>query len=146
MTNKEAIREITDIYNNAVQYHDDISNTAFNMAIEALEKADILWGEDFDSWYDRYKFNMNALNDYETTNKKYKWHDLRKNPDDLPKFNGKEIEVMFLTAHGFYNIGYYGENGHYRDKYFRNSRDAYEGYDTHCVVAWREIEPLEEEE
>lgn len=82
---------------------------------------------------------------------KYRLHDLRKNPEDLPKENEN---ILFYTIHfddenekrcwtGFYMGFSHGCN-------FAN--DDYEGYVTKGiykkseVIAWREIEPLEEED
>ena len=56
----------------------------FEKVIYTFEKAEKLWGDDFDSWYDRYIFNINALNDYETADREYGWHNIKENPEDLP--------------------------------------------------------------
>lgn len=36
-------------------------------------------------------------------------------------------------------IGYYGEGGKYRDKYFRTYRDTTEGWDASDVMMWKEV-------
>lgn len=69
---------------------------------------------------------------------KYRWHDLRKNPDDLPEDN-KDVLVSVKngcvnrTRHDFY--GWINATSklsyHYSDK---------------SVLAWREIEEFESEE
>ena len=46
-------------------------------------------------------------------------------------------ELMYqLKNTGSIEIGYYGEGGHYRDRYFRTYRDSYEGVDASEVIAW----------
>lgn len=66
-------------------------------------------------------FDKSSCSDYN----KYKWHDLRKNPDDLPKRN-KDVLVCFedLWAEEQYTTCYYGS-------WF---------WDNHTVIAWKEIE------
>lgn len=69
---------------------------------------------------------------------KYRWHDLRKNPDDLPEDN-KDVLVSVKngcvnrTRHDFYGwINATSKSSyHYSDK---------------SVLAWREIEEFESEE
>ena len=83
---------------------------AFETAIEALEKAD-----------------------------KYKWHDLRKNPDDLPEADeyGKSKYVLVrLGTPAWYSCewAYYNHNAKVWSLYEQN------------VFAWRYIEPFKEEE
>lgn len=46
-------------------------------------------------------------------------------------------ELMYqLKNTGSIEIGYYGEGGNYRDRYFRTYRDLYEGVDASAVIAW----------
>lgn len=100
---------------------------------------------------------------------KYKWHDLRKNPDDLPSINPTNthendvyLYVEFRTSKGLKN-GYY--IGHLRDKkpYIikkEKGDDNFWGvptYETNWlvwglsvffeskVIAWRYIEEFEDE-
>ena len=72
---------------------------------------------------------------------KYRWHDLRNNPDDLPEKDGEYLVYVFmrgniafgLTARKFYMIGQWeGE--------FYNIKKPNE------VLAWREIEHFEDVE
>ena len=100
MTTKEAIDNIkVAIAEVEWDYPMDYA-VAFDMAIEALEKAD-----------------------------KYRWHDLRKDPNDLPK---GYIEVCSQEIWGGkeYTMCSYGS------WYWQN----------HNIIAWREIEPFEEDE
>ena len=64
-----------------------------------------------------------AIDALENQNK-YRWHDLRKDPNDLPKV---EDGIMVLTKH----IGGYG----LRTAFMVSNTDT---------IAWREIEPFEE--
>ena len=84
---------------------------AIYVAIEALEKAD-----------------------------KYKWHDLRKNPDDLPEAigNGYESEYVLVM------IGTPGWNN-YEWAYYKHNHKEWSTYEQN-IFAWRYIEPFEEEE
>lgn len=104
---------------------------------------------------------------------KYKWHDLRKNPDDLPEFEyygvciegfdenlnpygvykkheSKKVIALFKnfdTEKNVYIIGRFG-----KDIYCEDSKTEYYFYaldfdssDISDVIAWREIEPFKEE-
>lgn len=69
---------------------------------------------------------------------KYRWHDLRKNPDDLPKENGDYI-VWYQAVNNVYNgakVMFYSTGGGWLAGRTRKE----EG-----VIAWREIEPFERE-
>lgn len=71
---------------------------------------------------------------------KYKWHDLRKNPDDLPE---KYIEVL-VTDGGSYEIWSLSDIGGSEEIVWA---DEYGNYlDVDEAIAWREIEAFEEEE
>lgn len=63
---------------------------------------------------------------------KYKWHDLRKNPDDLPT---TDRDVNFIDFDGDVYIGELS-NG----KWYANQADDR----IKNVIAWKEIEPFEE--
>ena len=67
---------------------------------------------------------------------KYVWHDLRKNPDDLPsgEVTGR---VEFYSKNGYKFCGIY-----FKGVFIPYLATEY----IHDVVAWREIEPFEEEE
>lgn len=78
---------------------------------------------------------------------KYRWHDLRKNPDDLPEMEDVETTVSVLLivnykcTYGFhysnYEIGYY----HYYFKHWFND-DGIEMSGE--VYGWKYIEPFDE--
>ena len=84
---------------------------AFETAIKALEQAD-----------------------------KYRWHDLRKNPDDLPEAicNGHESDYVLVM------IGI-PEWNHWEWAYYHHDKKLWSTYEQN-VFAWRYIEPFEEEE
>ena len=70
---------------------------------------------------------------------KYRWHDLRKNPDDLPEDNGygkSEYVLVMIGTPEWYSCewAYYSHNAKMWSTYDQN------------VFAWRYIEPFEEEE
>ena len=70
---------------------------------------------------------------------KYSWHDLRKNPDDLPEDNGygkSEYVLVMIGTPEWYSCewAYYSHNAKMWSTYEQN------------VFAWRYIEPFEEEE
>ena len=83
---------------------------AFEEAIEALEKAD-----------------------------KYKWHDLRKNPDDLPEADGNSESEYVLVMIGT------PEWNSWEQAYYKHDKRLWTTYEQN-VFAWRYIEPFEEEE
>ena len=70
---------------------------------------------------------------------KYRWHDLRKNPDDLPEDNGygkSEYVLVMIGTPEWYSCewAYYSHNAKMWSIYEQN------------VFAWRYIEPFKEEE
>ena len=111
MTNKEAIEQFKERLA-ITDYRQQIPEyyEAIEMAVDALEKAD-----------------------------KYRWHDLRKNPDDLPEDNGygkSEYVLVMIGTPEWYSCewAYYSHNAKMWSIYEQN------------VFAWRYIEPFEEEE
>ena len=83
---------------------------AIDKAIEALEKAD-----------------------------KYRWHDLRKNPDDLPE----GFECGYESEYVLVMIGTPDWNS-WEQAYYHHSKKLWSTYDQ-SVFAWRYIEPFKEE-
>ena len=84
---------------------------AFEEAIKALEKAD-----------------------------KYRWHDLRKNPDDFPEAVGGGYESEYVLV----MIGI-PEWNHWEWAYYHHDKKLWSTYEQN-VFAWRYVEPFEEEE
>lgn len=83
---------------------------AWFMAIKALEKAD-----------------------------KYRWHDLRKNPDDLPEAIGDSESEYVLVMIGT------PEWNSWEQAYYKHDKRMWSTYEQN-VFAWRYIEPFKEEE
>ena len=83
---------------------------AIEMAVDAIEKAD-----------------------------KYRWHDLRKNPDDLPEDNGygkSEYVLVMIGTPEWYSCEW---------AYYHHDKKLWSIYEQN-VFAWRYIEPFKEEE
>lgn len=74
--------------------------------------------------------------------KKYAWHDLRKNSDDLPKRCGVHMVYRPNGEYARYSLCYCGGDGTWYDNY-HHDEDRRLGLND--VVAWREIEPFESE-
>ena len=111
MTNKEAIEQ----FKERLAITDYRQQTpeyyeAIEMAVEALEKAD-----------------------------KYRWHDLRKNPDDLPEADGNSESDYVLVMIGT------PEWNSWEQAYYHHGKRLWSTYEQN-VFAWRYIEPFEEEE
>ena len=90
--------------------HDSDTGKAIDAAIDALKNAD-----------------------------KYRWHDLRKNPDDLPEADGNSESDYVLVM-----IGTLEWNG-WEQAYYHHDKKMWSTYDQN-IFAWRYIEPFEEEE
>ena len=119
MTNKEAIVHIEEIrpkkckmVNGKLQGgfpdHDSDTGKAIDAAIKALEKAD-----------------------------KYKWHDLRENPDDLPKADEYGCSEYVLVMIGT------PEWNSWEQAYYHHGKRLWSTYEQN-VFAWRYIEPFKE--
>lgn len=113
MTNEEAIKYIED----GLSHHQDIYTgwdeciEFFEVAREALEKAD-----------------------------KYRWHDLRKNPDDLPTISSGGY-IVCIQHKGDY-MKFYRQAGFICNCFFKAYEDVTKTIID--VIAWRKIEPFEE--
>ena len=103
--------EAKTIMDNLIYLYRPLGNSlkAWHMAIKALEKAD-----------------------------KYRWHDLRKNPDDLPEAIGGGYESDYVLA----MIGTPEWNS-WEQAYYHHDKRMWSTYDQN-VFAWRYIEPFEE--
>ena len=107
------IKEAKTIMENLIYLYRPLGNSlkAWHMAIKALEKAD-----------------------------KYKWHDLRKNPNDLPEAIGDGYESDYVLV----MIGTPEWNS-WEQAYYHHGKRLWSTYEQN-VFAWRYIEPFEEEE
>lgn len=75
---------------------------------------------------------------------KYKWHDLRKNPEDLPEV-GKAITYLFEVDYGcMVRRIYNSTTATYDGKYHFAKRKC--NGNTYTYIAWKYIEPFEEDE
>ena len=70
---------------------------------------------------------------------KYRWHDLRKNPDDLPEADGNSESDYVLVMIGT------PEWNSWEQAYYHHDKKLWSTYDQN-VFAWRYIEPFKEEE
>ena len=104
--------EAKTIMDNLIYLYRPLGNSlkAWHMAIKALEKAD-----------------------------KYRWHDLRKNPDDLPEADGNSESEYVLAMIGT------PEWNSWEQAYYHHGKRMWSTYEQN-VFAWRYIEPFEEEE
>ena len=70
---------------------------------------------------------------------KFRWHDLRKNPDDLPEDNGygKSEYVLVMIGTPEWNS--------WEQAYYHHDKKLWSTYEQN-VFAWRYIEPFKEEE
>ena len=105
-------KEAKTIMDNLIYLYRPLGNSlkAWHMAIKALEKAD-----------------------------KYRWHDLRKNPDDLPEADGNSESDYVLVMIGT------PEWNSWEQAYYHHGKRLWSTYEQN-VFAWRYIEPFEEEE
>ena len=104
--------EAKTIMDNLIYLYRPLGNSlkAWHMAIKALEKAD-----------------------------KYRWHDLRKNPDDLPEAIGGGYESDYVLV----MIGTPEWNS-WEQAYYHHGKRLWSTYEQN-VFAWRYIEPFEGE-
>ena len=109
MTNKEAIEQFKERLA-ITDYRQQMPEyyEAIEIAVDALEKAD-----------------------------KYKWHDLRKNPDDLPEADGNSESDYVLVMIGT------PEWNSWEQAYYKHDKRMWSTYEQN-VFAWRYIEPFEE--
>lgn len=79
---------------------------------------------------------------------RYRWHDIRKNPEDLPTKDGRYLVFAKCRKKGRYGR----ESEPYVDYLIANFSEFADGCHffgdtrTDLVIAWREIEPFEEVE
>ena len=104
--------EAKTIMDNLIYLYRPLGNSlkAWHMAIKALEKAD-----------------------------KYRWHDLRKNPDDFPEAVGGGYESDYVLV----MIGTPEWNS-WEQAYYHHGKRLWSTYEQN-VFAWRYIEPFKEE-
>lgn len=69
---------------------------------------------------------------------KHRWHDLRKNPDDLPERNENDESDYVLVLIGS------PEWNHWEQAYYNHAKGAWSPYEQ-GIIAWKMIEPFESE-
>ena len=143
---KIALDEVIKSLGNLVEYgtnqHEiDVAKTA----IEHLERAKRFWDDDFDGWYSRHVFNMMALNSYDDLEYLYRWHDLRRNPDDTPdKHNCDWVYVQVEEVGSGYR--WIPRLGEYRNGTWWTAGgvdDLKLDPASFTVIAWQQIFPFE---
>ena len=149
MTNKEAIEQfkerlaITDYRKQIPEYYE-----AIEMAIAALERCNVVeqyrWERDIALEQLKeigcgFGQNMDDVKKALEKADKYRWHDLRKNPDDLPEADGNSESEYVLAMIGT------PEWNSWEQAYYKHDKKLWSTYDQN-VFAWRYIEPFEEEE
>ena len=87
-------------------------------------------------YYEAIEMAVDALEEAD----KYRWHDLRENPDDLPE----AIGGSYVSEYVFVMIGTPGWNN-CEWAYYKHNHKEWSTYEQN-IIAWRYIEPFEEEE
>ena len=149
MTNKEAIEQlkerltITDYRKQIPEYYE-----AIEMAVAALERCNVVeqyrWERDIALEQLKeigcgFGQNMDDVKKALKKADKYKWHDLRKNPDDLPEADGNSESDYVLVMIGT------PEWNSWEQAYYHHGKRLWSTYEQN-VFAWRYIEPFKEEE
>ena len=148
MTNKEAIEQlkerlaITDYRKQIPEYYE-----AIEMAIAALERCNVVeqyrWERDIALEQLKeigcgFGQNMDDVKKALEKADKYRWHDLRKNPDDLPEADGNSESEYVLAMIGT------PEWNSWEQAYYHHGKKMWSTYEQN-VFAWRYIEPFKEE-
>lgn len=123
------------------------------MTISEKIQAEINWIHDAISADNgNYMYNLDIMTDalnhiakdverMEAKADKYRWHDLRKDPYDLPKYCDTYL-VYRPKGYEKYSFCYCGADGTWYDNYRYDNTGRLQLND---VIAWREIEPFESE-
>ena len=149
MTNKEAIEQfkerlaITDYRKQIPEYYE-----AIEMAVAALKRCNVVeqyrWERDIALEQLKeigcgFGQNMDDVKKALEKADKYRWHDLRKNPYDLPEADGNSESDYVLVMIGT------PEWNSWEQAYYHHGKRLWSTYEQN-VFAWRYIEPFEEEE
>ena len=128
MTNEEAIKMFKDIIMaeiDRIPYHYDV--VLDDYVYDDLDKMDKL-----------FELNKIVSKALKKANK-YRWHDLRKSPDDLPEDKGYGESDYVLVMIGT------PEWNSWEQAYYHHGKRLWSTYEQN-VFAWRYIEPFKEEE
>lgn len=89
---------------------------------------------------------MDTIKRYAAKEEKYAWHDLRKNPEDLPE-ELKKVYVYFeYFRYGDFNCMYKDYGVSYQIGGMFHFVNGSSGWRELKIIAWRYIEPFEEDE
>lgn len=92
-------------------------------------------------WMYTYRCNTQKIADAIEKHYKYRWHDLRKDPDDLPALE-KKVECVFPSGkHRFLSMHKVGDEYVWEE----NLLTCVYMDKLNTIRAWREIEPFEVE-
>lgn len=126
---EEAIKHAKDVatkkYRQAMLHRANAEDEKLDRCIECMKEH-----EQLAEW-------LEELKELRKHKEKYRWHDLRKNPDDLPEDNK---QVLVSIKDGCIHRTWHDSHG-WRN---RNSKIRY--YSDKSVLAWREIEEFNKEE
>ena len=129
--------------------HDSDKGKAIDKAIEALERCNLVeqykWERDIALEQLKemgcgFGQNMDDVKKALEKADKYRWHDLRKKPDDLPE----AIGGSYVSEYVFVMIGTPGWNN-CEWAYYKHNHKEWSTYEQN-IIAWRYVEPFEEEE
>lgn len=116
---------------------DNIDNLLY-LEQKRLESNDDRTWERNRKYYRGIAFARRILEDAPTVESN-KWHDLRKDPNDLPSGDWDEEIIL--------NVKYFSCTRKYIGRYIRGRFTSFNGVGfSGKVIAWREIEPFEVEE
>lgn len=106
-------------------------------------KEDIIVEILFDRYGETYKINKKQIERIFANHNKYRWHDLRKNEDDLPP-TSTEVLLKFKET---YELGEYVPSEYSRG-WISENHDVDLRYDDidEFPIAWKYIEPFNEGE
>jgi hypothetical protein len=126
---EEAIKHAKDVatkkYRQAMLHRANAEDEKLDRCIECMKEH-----EQLAEW-------LEELEELRKYKEKYKWHDLRKNPDDLPE----DIKYVWVFIKGESTHRSWHDSHGWRR---RNSNILY--YNDESVLAWREIEEFKSEE
>lgn len=106
---------------------------------EALEVCKGLYdyrGNKYIKPYEMDSYTLETIQELIDKQEKYRWHDLRKNPNDLPKEDG-----LYVVYENVYSWGYCDYNTYECVKEVKQWSDG----KLHKPLAWKYIEEFEDE-
>ena len=109
----------------------------YELALQNIKDAlDMLHRHISDGTFNHPYWSISKIQELIDKDKKYAWHDLRKNPNDLPKTNGfSYIPCLICTESSPAEYAEY--------EYFEGYGWGFYGFNFESIKAWRYIEPFE---